>query len=410
LARQYLATQPIAVFTNSTYNLAAICADQQGHFVLHRLTPWKANAVEQQLDAPPAHDAILQVDARMLWHDSTPRTRAPLLLNGHVLTDHLRNGLNYFRCPPDTAAPFVLRLESDRPVPDQLAVAWLPPNTPQDWALRPGAIPSATALLGEGDWAFREYWFEWYGFTNQARINLPVEWAEEEDYLVEVRLRSPVLRPDPLRVRLLNGSGEALAEADLPADYAFYSLCARTRRPAGQNVQPFLLQELTAPGHPVEIGRISAYPLSGGHPLVVRVGTPGDEPFVQAGFFIRESDQRRPFRWTSGKAELRVYAPAGAEALTLRLTYSDRLRPAAAPPADLTLLWNDVQIDARILPDPRDEDLYIAEATVPAQASDRPYDLLTLTCAPWVPGNYGGRDSRALGVMLHRVELMAGGP
>lgn len=403
LARQFLNTEPFATFTNAKYNLAAICSDQKGFFVLHRLKPWTAGALAQELEPPPAPEAILQVDARMLWHNSSSRAQARLRLNGVMLADPLRNGLNYFRCPTGLQPPFILRLESDQPLPDRLDTAWRLPNAALDYALKPGTYPSSTSLLGEGDWAFQEYWHEWYGFTHEARIDVPVTWAGEEDYLLEFRLRAPVKDAAPLHIRMSSEAGEPLAEAQIPADTAFSSLTIRSRKPPDATAQTFRLQELSGRDAVVEIGRVSAHPLAAAHPVLVAFGTHGDEPFIVSGVYSRELDKGNPFRWSMGETTLNVYAPTGSNDLRLRLVLSDHLRPAKASPAEPRLSWNGTPLEtlSSAGETPGEQ---VLEARVEASRVRQPVNLLSLTCTPWTARDYDQRDPRTFGVVLRRLE------
>jgi hypothetical protein len=123
-------------------------------------------------------------------------------------------------------------------------------------------------------------------------------------------------------------------------------------------------------------------------------------------FYAKEPSEGRTVRWTGPLSYIAIPGLSGGEREVV-LTMHDGGRPAAAPPARVTVRFNGTiigTIDVRPgfqeyrLPLPADLVRLAASATDPAQ--------LTLESTVWVPRDFlGGTDDRRLGVMVDRVDV-----
>ena len=130
-----------------------------------------------------------------------------------------------------------------------------------------------------------------------------------------------------------------------------------------------------------------------------------DDLFV-VRFNAKERSEGRTIRWTGPTSYISMPGLSGAEHEVV-LTMHDGGRPAAAPPARVTVRFNGTiigTIDVKPgfqeyrLPIPAELAHAAGQAVDPAQ--------LTLESTVWVPRDYlGGNDMRRLGVMIDRVDV-----
>lgn len=123
-------------------------------------------------------------------------------------------------------------------------------------------------------------------------------------------------------------------------------------------------------------------------------------------FYAKERSEGRTVRWTGPLSYIAIPGLSGTEREVV-LTLHDGGRPAAAPPAKVTVRFNGTiigTIDVRPgfqqyrLPLAADLVRQAAAATDPVQ--------LTLESSVWVPRDFlGGADDRRLGVMVDRVDV-----
>lgn len=123
-------------------------------------------------------------------------------------------------------------------------------------------------------------------------------------------------------------------------------------------------------------------------------------------FHAKESTEGRTFRW-SQKQSFVVVDHVGAGDRTLHLWMNNGGRPAAAPPADVTVLIGDRVLGTiRVANGFKEYDVAIpAEVAAAAAATDEPVRI-TLRTATWNPRVVlGTSDDRELGVMVDRVAV-----
>ena len=149
--------------------------------------------------------------------------------------------------------------------------------------------------------------------------------------------------------------------------------------------------------------RIHRWPAA--YPVEIPVGSPSDAIHALSGFHNREGRGDAAYRWTSGPATIAVYPPAAAAPVTLSIAYSTESIPPGADPADgIRVSWDGAPLPgAATSPDGHD---WLWTATLPPDGLDghTPHKIL-LDAPTWRPADHGSRDSRTLGVRLHRVTL-----
>jgi hypothetical protein len=140
------------------------------------------------------------------------------------------------------------------------------------------------------------------------------------------------------------------------------------------------------------------------HGFVLDVGT-FDELHVLR-FGAKEASEGRTFRWTGAQSFIAVTGLNGAER-ELTLVMHDGGRPAKAPPAAVELFFNNATLGTvRVEPGFREYRLPLPADLVRAAAQDNDPAQLRLVSTTWIPSEFlGGTDSRALGVMIDRVEI-----
>ncbi len=138
-------------------------------------------------------------------------------------------------------------------------------------------------------------------------------------------------------------------------------------------------------------------------PFVVDVGYLDDLQVVR--FFAREVSEGRTFRWTGAQSYVAVTGLSGQEH-EVEFVMHDGGRPAGAPPAIVDVFFNDIPLGTiRVGFGFASYRLAIpAEAVRAAAAGDDPAQL-RLVSSVWSPSDFGGGDTRALGVMVDKVEI-----
>ncbi len=130
-----------------------------------------------------------------------------------------------------------------------------------------------------------------------------------------------------------------------------------------------------------------------------------DDLFV-VRFYAKERSEGRTIRWTGPTSYISVPGLSGTEHEVV-LTMHDGGRPAAAPPARVTVRFNDTIIGTiDVKPGFQEYRLPIPAALARAAGEAADPAQLTLESTVWVPRDYlGGSDTRRLGVMIDRVDV-----
>ena len=144
---------------------------------------------------------------------------------------------------------------------------------------------------------------------------------------------------------------------------------------------------------------------------LIDVGGSGD--LQTSGFFDREATGDRTYRWTGGcldeqgNATGSIYVPSAAAGAHLRITATAHLRPARAKPARVKAFFNQVLV-GEFTADEVWRDFEVALPTPLPPGSK----ILRLDVPAWRPTNTDplATDSRDLGIMVDRVEVLAGKP
>jgi hypothetical protein len=148
-----------------------------------------------------------------------------------------------------------------------------------------------------------------------------------------------------------------------------------------------------------EIGGPTGLPVTG----ELDVGINDDLNVIR--FHAKEASEGRTFRWSQGRSFLVLNRLAPAER-TLTISMADGGRPAAAGPADVTVLLDDRTLGTvRVTGGFRDYELMIPADLAARLATGEPVRV-ALQVATWNPVvTLGTKDDRDLGVMVDRVAV-----
>ena len=142
----------------------------------------------------------------------------------------------------------------------------------------------------------------------------------------------------------------------------------------------------------------------GAHPFDLDIGVNDDLNVVR--FNAKEQTEGRTFRWSQDQSFV-VVTSIGVDNRTLALWMSNGGRPAAAPPADVTVLIGDRPLGTvRVAAGFAEYDFAIP-ADIASSAATRGEPVrLTLRTSTWNPlRTLGTPDDRDLGVMVDRVAV-----
>ena len=144
---------------------------------------------------------------------------------------------------------------------------------------------------------------------------------------------------------------------------------------------------------------------------LIDVGGAGD---VQtSGFFEKEATGETTYRWTGGCLDERgnatgsIYVPAAVPGSRIRIRATAHLRPLSARPARVSAYFADVPVGEFTADGAwRDFDVLLPDPLPPGSK------ILRLDVPAWRPSNTDARarDTRDLGIMVDRIEVIARGP
>ena len=375
--------------------------------VLYQMKGWAQHHTEQDVPRQAQTPVALRVDAGWLWPPEADRQWAKLFLDGDLLDAEVPNGVSYYLLPPcESARVARLSLQSDQPVPASVALQSLPGRDPVFMKFDNGRQPSCALLFEDGDWTDGPdpalYWFD-----RSVRVRVPVEspgrpepqllvfnlaggqgFNEEDRYAVETWSSR-----QPLPCWCVGGQeSESLVVALRPRGWASADRRVVLRRTcAGDPAPPAAIQALTI------------FQLPEHEPLSVEMGR-HEEAFIGSGFYdVEYSQGRRAYRWTRGKAELRLFRAPGRRGDRLRIVFSDP-RDERAAPAALRISLNGRPLEGEVV---RAGDTVATwTAVVPSDGWQAGLNRLELACQPWIPGHYRkGGDGRELGIMFFSLSI-----
>ncbi len=374
--------------------------------LLHHVQPWSRSRLEADWDPGVAEASIARVGVGPLWRDSMERTYARLKRNNEVLTDALENGYSYWYVTDQADIrehPWVL--ESDGPLP----AGWTVDTRPRDAAvvasLSPWMPHSHHDWLG-GDVPLRVT-------ANGTGLEMPAEWTIRIPRIWPAD-RYGVLADVELGVHAIDTSVSHGISASTDTDETVHVF----RRDGGKVLLSVLLADAAAwrtmhaamekvddPEPPWHAYAVRLTPLPLERSVIIRIGE-DDQLAVPQGFYAPEMFRDRiPFRWTSAASTLRVVRTESMRQVIIRLIYTDP-RPTDAPSAYLEVYWDGRPVDGGDVGPAEQAPFRIWEGTIRLAQQEPDIHRLEIHADPWVPAQYlGSEDDRALGVMLHRVEL-----
>jgi len=384
-------------------------AGTDGELQVYSVEAWSRTRSTCQLDGFEEPEAILRVDAGPLRRGWPPRESTRLLLNGKPLDDALRDGANYYLIRrSESPPPYRLILESDRPVSDSLAASFLFSREPivLDFDVR--ADPSHAGFLTAG---FLPATPLRPGpvLLREGCLELPFLWPGADVVFAELGVCGTRLDPNTTIRLEMEADDLAPVSATVPKDRVFHAVAVALPSPRAGAVIPLRLRaEDLAPasGRPpagLEFDHARIEPVFLASERAIDVGTSGDEPFIQSGFYRREQmpSSETTFRWTTSGAEVRLFLRAPRSDLLLSLRCCSKFRPANAPAA-MALQFNHEPVPLTAISEPDDEGWTTFSARVPASLLHPTGNAVQILCNGWAPPT---ADQRVLGVMIDRIEL-----
>lgn len=408
--------EPVWRFRPSQYNLGRVLP--RGEVVLHRVQPWSARAAESVLEKPGTDILGLRLGAGSLWAEPG-RTFARLTLNGLPLDDRVEDGQNLYALPPGLPpeGPWVLRLESDAPVPSFLDPVWVHASGPHALDLGVDARLDDGPLLGEG---LRGLAMESRGyrvFATNAIVRIPTWWGTNQWTFACPEFQPlHTLRVPPAAVTVDSDLGRDARP--FPYNRARQVMPAVLLPPA---TGPLSWTEIrvgvrNAPPSPypdvntamAELDRVVIEAFPRGESLDVDFGTPRDLPFQLSGFHPAENAASGKACWSEPSAIVRLWLRPAGRPLRMRLTGHDH-RPPRAPPASPRILLDEERIESSFT---RAADgSFTLTAILPAGLLVDGPNPVTVTVAGWKPADYERtNDKRELGLLWDRLEVEPASP
>jgi hypothetical protein len=139
----------------------------------------------------------------------------------------------------------------------------------------------------------------------------------------------------------------------------------------------------------------------------LRVEIGGADDFAVGGFWAKETNGRFRFRWSTGRAELRLRVPVGTPS-TLTVWAGNGGRPPGAPEARMSVYAEDRLAGTADVasPEPRSYTFSLPSDAVALASRRDGFIRLRLEMPTWNPKrSLGSQDDRELGVILTVVEL-----
>jgi hypothetical protein len=353
------------------------------------------------------------------------RTLATLSIDGVAITNRLPNGFSVFPVSPSgTSSGLHVRVESDGPLSadmrfaakgfgDELVYDFLCFATPD-----PVRVSGATVVAS--DPTRRQY--PTIGKTGVVDLVVPLAPAGSTR-AIDVSMQSTMndgYPPDRIELwcgdRLLDTGVvartpsiqdvSAVAGNDLGERFAL-----EIRRQPGRPGEPYTMTVWRAIPDAVYLRSVCVvYVRDDSSRAKVRVRSLGEFNDLRGGFWDRETfGSGRLGRWTSDRitAVLPPRRVEGDGVLTLEATLS--VRYPEAGPADLRVTCNGYPVPLRDASTNSASGVTAFQGNVP-QGRLAPTNDIVIASNPWRPRDYGSRDDRLLGVVLHLLVLEAAAP
>lgn len=408
MARRLFNMERVEVLDTSLFLLEDLVGAPE--VTLWRLGRWARNETRQVVPPFEGDQAILRIDAGVLWDASSARRHGRLYLNRKEIDDHVDNGANYYVVrKKNFTRPYAVVLKSDQPVASDLAPVFLPPDQPIVLDFGAGFNPSHDALLSP-DFEFQPLTESGARLADEGTITLPNLWADEVVLCAELSARATRSGEGHVLLEVRTGQDRVASDA-IPKDRRFHSLVAVLPRSGKRESIPLMLtvDDADAPDgrkSGVEIDHIRLTPIRPGSSLDIDLGEEGDGLFIVTGLYRAElAKGRHTARWTADRAGLRLFLKPPSGDLHLNIACVDAERPAGAPKPDLKAAFNGNALELAERRDPESGLVYY-EGRIPADAVVDFRNVLDLTCTPWVPCEHSETDdARELGVLLDRVTV-----
>jgi len=396
---------------------------------LYRVRPWSQKRLARTIPVQAGERHMLLADLRRIW-DIPGRTYCTLAIGGETIVQRLENGPHFLTFPSrlirDGSVEVVV--ESDAPLPAEPILEVLAMDETLDLPLGAGTTYWFYPLLSEGLVENTGMKTDAAKLFDKGMVKLPrfvspgrraaavftVEFFEGDPFFRRRNTISfdsgqgaedhvlPVARKiDFLTVGLGAGDGElslvpVRMETSLPS-YPEQRVLKRRKvitRKGGQGYVKLISV------------RVVSLPAELREPLTIDVGTAGDGPWLESGFYPQERSGERPVRWSGETARIRL-PRAASPAVEVRIrTLEHRPVENRRVPA--------FSFHSREIPADRVRERTTGENVVEyafrVETRELPEGgggVLEIRSLPWSPtGGPGGGDVRSLGIMVDTVEVI----
>lgn len=423
--RRALDRHPLGTIDTDKYNAYEYA---RGVVWIYRLSPWTENrtCLDWTVPAPSPHGPAYwyMLDAGD-WRENDGE--AIVTIDGATLSATIPHGGAWVggvpademapspSAAPGSGIPVSATISADHPLPREMKLLTGPLAMP---------IPIDFRLYSPYDHMWRwsgdllprdSFWAMGPPVRSTAEVELPVPCPSLAGTILEWEMLSLCKVPGT-RIPVSFWEGDRLlGSIELPADRAVVKFVTplpwepdRTSRTIRVEVQE--QPNPAGPGAVVvcaEFYQVLVHRWPAAYPVDIRIGAPGDTLHVRSGFNAPEGRGESTYRWTSGPAEVDVFAPAATGPVVLSIAYAtESIPPAVNPGNTLGVAWDGTPLEGTVEATDKPGG-WLWKATLPPEALDsRVPHRLSLDAPSWRPADHGSRDSRTLGVRLQRIFLV----
>jgi hypothetical protein len=385
---------------------------------IYRIRSWSRPTMAQVIAPKPAPGLqILSLDVGSLWNAEYPDRRwARLSFNDRIISHQLMNGLNLFPVVVRDVAAAEVKLESDQPVPLDVAPRLLSPDEPIELDFFAYGKPSCLSLLST-NFMIPGRGISVPALHGSGRVAIPLPWPEDRIVFAAFLVREESSWTHPVMRVALTADGQSPIAVQLPEERVATPIVVPVQPASSSHaasvaievstgkitrIQPFEVNESVG----LELHRITLYPFQQRDRFLLDIGDATDIPFIREGFYPAEKkDGAETVRWTKGRALLDVYLDSPSNKVLLKVHYFG-MRPAGAPDPHLEARFNSTVVVWDTVAASNSQGALVNCAVVSAASVNHGLNRLELLSQPWQPSRYRKtNDARELGILLDRIVI-----
>lgn len=396
-------------FVTEEYGLGGLIGEETFH--VSRIVPWSKTTSQKSVVVEGAGAYTLAVDVGRL--SKLKREFVSVSVNGRVVDKAPLDGFNYYHVVVTGMQERVsVALASDAPVPDGFSVC-----------LMPSEAPIVMKLKGDAILPYRSR------FSKEFCGNPGDRYPEIKDVgqtLVPTMAGQNVLFLVAADVTRAGSAGDCSVSVGLDGRQLFHgplgpgwrqvSFPLPGRLVTGNNTRLEWKLESQADSGPMYLvmRQLVVQRIECGKRFEVMIGGDRDKLAIIDGMHARESVQGDPsthWRWTKGRARVRMVVDKGENPVRIAVMYFDANRPDAVGPTPTPdFRVNGTKVESRLsFCNVGGMKAVEASLEVPAHVVQDEISILELVVPTWIPADHGiGADKRELGVMLHSVSAVRG--